>query len=58
MRYRGQVVDRLGRLSSHQTRWYTTWEAAHHAADEYEISRLANRHDCQVLYDLLDDDPD
>jgi len=33
MRYRGQVVDRLGRLSSHQTRWYTTWEAAHHAAE-------------------------
>ena len=47
---------------------YSIWESGRndgtveggglHEADEYEISRLANRHDCQVLYDLLDDDSD
>jgi len=33
MEYKGQVIDRMSGEIVCQTRWYTTWESAHHHVD-------------------------
>lgn len=45
LRYRGHVIDRMGDLPTHHTRWYSTYkeayDAAHRILKKYEGMRFS-----------------